>query len=359
MSRMNDSFIRSMMVTPSNGKSPHKSNSHQHSLGSSKVDHSSPKVGQSSNRHRTETRHHATESNRDKTPSNFQNISFARQKTSTVKPGETSKQSIKSAEACEKLNHKHAKKGSKAAQSSQMASSSHINLSPMSSSKSLHGKKPTRQRDGSPKTGSKHSNESSRTLTGTPVKNKLIERTNSSNVLNAAQAKMRKVASTVTVFSPRKTRSKTSKADVAKPKIPQLDGAHDAVKSKKKTTKSRGKDEDEDSEYDSPPKHSRKQVATQKVDPKASAKIDRRVFSSDDEKAATATDADTNTDRMNFWIEAYAEKEKKWVSIDPVKKKVDCVEHIRVSKRIFDELMYITYNYCDFTIFTCKMKFEF
>lgn len=50
-----------------------------------------------------------------------------------------------------------------------------------------------------------------------------------------------------------------------------------------------------------------------------------RVISSD-----KGSDADLNTEHMDFWVECYAEKEKKWIVIDPVEMKVNCEDHIRV-----------------------------
>lgn len=114
-------------------------------------------------------------------------------------------------------------------------------------------------------------------------------------------------------------------------KLPQLDGADDVAKSKKIKRKP-AKQEDSGSDSDfapSPPKKVSK-IPPKKPQPKVLGKlkkIDRRVLSTDEENDEEVS----NTDRMDFWIEAYAEKEKKWIVIDPVKNKVDAVDHIRVS----------------------------
>lgn len=190
-------------------------------------------------------------------------------------------------------------------------------------------------------------------IIGTPTKHKLVERTNSVDVSSVAALKNKQVkkVSTVTAnaYSPRKTRSKATRngdaIDVPKVKtklkLPQLDGADDVplkrrtkAKVKSRSKKSDGSDSDDSDFAPAPPKKIKTPVANKKPTPKrpvnkalARAKqIDRRVFSTDEE-----LEEDTNPTRMNFWIEAYAEKEKKWVVIDPVKKKVDCVDHVRVS----------------------------
>lgn len=193
----------------------------------------------------------------------------------------------------------------------------------------------------------------SQVIIGTPTKHKLVERTNNSPVVksNAAavkdkQTKKAIAVTTMTTYSPRKTRSKStrnaeasdvSKANKTKLKMPQLDGADDVPLGKRAKTKAKAKSrpkQSDDSNSDSdfaptPPKRVRAKIATQKPVNKSlvrAKQIDRRVFSTDEE-----IEDDSTANRMNFWVEAYAEKEKKWVVIDPVKKKVDCVDHVRVS----------------------------
>lgn len=237
--------------------------------------------------------------------------------------------------------------------------------------------------DSPKKNSTKQSSDSSQTHTKTPIKHKLVDRTNDNDVAKA--------------FSPRKTRSKVSKIpddandasqkakqpnklnietlnkNVAallpdakrakavgktaddppatsatrnrrgtaktKLKLPQLDGAHD-IDEKKGKAKAKAKprpkpkqdDSNSDSDFESvPQKIVRPKVAavkvTKKTVPVKTKKLDNRVFSTDDEN-----DTDTNTIKMNFWVEAYAEKEKKWIAIDPVKKKVDCIDYVRVSE---------------------------
>uniref|UniRef100_A0A336KYQ5 CSON000703 protein n=1 Tax=Culicoides sonorensis TaxID=179676 RepID=A0A336KYQ5_CULSO len=55
-------------------------------------------------------------------------------------------------------------------------------------------------------------------------------------------------------------------------------------------------------------------------------KIDRRVLSTDDETGGISKVDKKN--RVNLWIEVYAEKEKRWITIDLFKGKVDCVDDI-------------------------------
>lgn len=189
-------------------------------------------------------------------------------------------------------------------------------------------------------------------LVGTPTKRRLVKRTNSTDVSSNTAANLKDkqtkknivTAATTTTHSPRKTRSKTVRNGEAtsnaktKLKLPQLDGADDILKKTKTTVKAKAKsrpkhDDSSNSDSDfapSPPKRVRTKITPQKPVNKALARakqIDRRVFSTDEE-----IEEDSSGTRMNFWIEAYAEKEKKWIVIDPVKKKVDCVDHVRVSE---------------------------
>lgn len=142
------------------------------------------------------------------------------------------------------------------------------------------------------------------------------------------------------MFSPRKTRRQAAKLNL---KLPQLDGAGDIPKKGTKRTNVKNQkpvDESDESSDDSdfepsPPKRVRSKLPTKKVvkrrksvnnNPNTSRKLDRRVFSDEDDPEQDVP----NTERMDFWVEAYAEKEKKWIVIDPVKKKVDCIDHVRV-----------------------------
>lgn len=188
-------------------------------------------------------------------------------------------------------------------------------------------------------------------------------------------------ASTVTpqTFSPRKTRSRVqrdanpattsgqvsgelhSKSD-KKPgrtksrmclKVPQMDGASDKLpsksgvnskKAKEAARRSRKKDTDSDSDSDfapSPPKRAGSKatssthfVQTKKPKPKALEavkRIDLRVLSADeDDSDGRKTSKTTKLTILDTWVEAYNEKDKKWIVIDPVKNKVDAVDHIRV-----------------------------
>lgn len=54
-------------------------------------------------------------------------------------------------------------------------------------------------------------------------------------------------------------------------------------------------------------------------------KIDRRVLSSDED---TPSKAPNKKKHVNVWVEVYAEKEKRWITIDLFKGMVDCVDQI-------------------------------
>lgn len=143
------------------------------------------------------------------------------------------------------------------------------------------------------------------------------------------------------MFSPRKTRRQAAKLNL---KLPQLDGAGDIPKKGTKRTNAKTQkkvDESDESSDDSdfepsPPKRIRPKLPTKRVEKRrksatkaeTSIKLDRRVFSDEDDPEQEVP----NTERMDFWVEAYAEKEKKWIVIDPIKKKVDCIDHVRVSE---------------------------
>lgn len=232
-------------------------------------------------------------------------------------------------------------------------SNSHNHNSPKSSfdtknvikSKVIDNAAPSTSHEKSKKKSTTQTSASNQVLTGTPVKSRLAERTNSVDVpVNRLKNKVA-TEKVQTTFSPRKTRSKAAKncdttATIAskvksKLKLPQLDGAHELLKKDKKRTKTKARPEQDDgsnSDSDfapSPPKRIRTKLPAQKPMNKLLNKtkqIDRRVFSTDDE-----VEEESNTVHMNFWVEAYAEKEKKWITIDPVEKKVDCVDYVKVS----------------------------
>lgn len=219
----------------------------------------------------------------------------------------------------------------------------------------LNGQKPKSKEIGiaaSPKENSKKATTtksivSNQVMVGTPTKHKLIERTNSIDVPQKRSNKTvaKESVATANTLSPRKTRSKASKIVEAtaaikaktKLKLPQLDGAHDDDKKSKQRTRAKSRpkpdhetNSDSDFEPSQPKRIYKPKITPSKPVNKAldkTKRIDRRVLSTDVE-----FEEDTNTVRMNFWIEAYAETEKKWITIDPVKKKVDCVDYVRVSK---------------------------
>lgn len=124
-------------------------------------------------------------------------------------------------------------------------------------------------------------------------------------------------------------------------KLPQMDGASDKLPSKKKkTTETANKTDNSDSDFaPSPPKRVRPKMTSThfaQTKPKSKAletvkRIDLRVLSTDDDdEDETRTVRATKITAMDTWVEAYNEKDKKWIVIDPVKNKVDAVDHIRV-----------------------------
>lgn len=151
----------------------------------------------------------------------------------------------------------------------------------------------------------------------------------------------------------------------AKLKLPQLDGANDINDKKSKAkikAKSRPKpkgDSNSDSDFEPvPQKRVRPKVTPPKLVNKHLArakKIDNRVFSTDEENDADA-DADANTIKMNFWVEAYAEKEKRWITIDPVKKKVDSVDYVRVSHFVLEIQCHNGKHFIEILLFYRNMR---
>lgn len=192
-------------------------------------------------------------------------------------------------------------------------------------------------------------------------------------------------AVTSQTFSPRKTRSRLrgqantattsvpvseehhSKSDKSRAKsrmclkVPQMDGASDklpsknAVNSKKgkeAAKKPRKKDTDSDSDSDfapSPPKRAFSKMISPKMGgqtkkPKHKAletvkHIDLRVLSTDEEDDGDGkASKPTKMTILDTWVEVYNEKDKKWIVIDPVKNKVDAVDHIRVRESFNNSL---------------------
>lgn len=126
-------------------------------------------------------------------------------------------------------------------------------------------------------------------------------------------------------------------------KLPQMDGSNDVIRRKPRATaveqsdESSGESSSGSDFQPASPKRYRSKVNLDRSKSKSRSmvnksltnkkkSVDRRIFSSDDEAAPA-----NNTNRMDFWIESYAEKEKKWIVIDPVKKQVDCVDFVRVN----------------------------
>lgn len=213
------------------------------------------------------------------------------------------------------------------------------------SSTSSRGKQPSASTSKmSSSKNDKPSTSKSKTNGETSTKTKIENSSNESTVANKpsiAPRKPRQSAANVPMFSPRKTRRQVAKLNL---KLPQLDGAGDIPKKGTKRTNAKDqkkvKDESDassdDSDFEpSPPKRVRPKLPTKQVKKRrqsatkanTSKQLDRRVLSDEDDPEQEVP----NTERMDFWIEAYAEKEKKWIVIDPVKKKVDSIDHVRVS----------------------------
>lgn len=57
-------------------------------------------------------------------------------------------------------------------------------------------------------------------------------------------------------------------------------------------------------------------------------KIDSRVLSTDDDDERVVV---SNKKKTDYWIEVFCEEDEKWITIDAIKGKVDCVDDIRVS----------------------------
>lgn len=225
------------------------------------------------------------------------------------------------------------------------SSSSHTK-EPYTNSTSLRGKQPSAStsksssaKNDKPSTGTNIS----KTNGETSSKTKIEKSSNESSVPSKSSIASRvpkQLGPNVPMFSPRKTRRQAAKLNL---KLPQLDGAGDIPKKGTKRTNAKNQkkvDESDESSNDtdfepSPPKRIRSKLPTKKVDNRqksnttanTSRKLDRRVFSDEDDPEQDVP----NTERMDFWVEAYAEKEKKWIVIDPVKKKIDCIDHVRVS----------------------------
>lgn len=217
-----------------------------------------------------------------------------------------------------------------------------------SKSKEIDNAAPTKDSKSKKSTKQSSEQELNHVLQGTPIKNRLVEKTNANGTASNAEVKpkpetiVKMSTSVATAFSPIKTRSRANKTAItadaqlkakSKLKLPQFDGANDIPKETKKTrAKPRAKQKDisSDDDFDPVPvKKIRAKITPQKIENKnlsRAKQIDRRVLSTDEE-----FEEEPNTNRMNFWVEAYAEKEKKWIVIDPVKKKVDSIDHVRVS----------------------------
>lgn len=215
-----------------------------------------------------------------------------------------------------------------------------------------------------------------------------VRNTGSYKTSDAAKADTSAVSAakqTNTVFSPRKTRSRTvlqtqeasgqasirtassssssrTKRNPPKSIIPQLDGATDVNKKSSSSTSTRNatrrRRHNSDSDFEPSEKKNKRTPEVQKPKNKAKSslldrikRIDRRVLSTDDE-GNEVLDNSVRTEATNYWPELYCEKEQKWIAVDLLKAKVDAVQSIMVSinmesfNYLFFPLCYS--NYSDF-----------
>lgn len=82
------------------------------------------------------------------------------------------------------------------------------------------------------------------------------------------------------------------------------------------------------SDDDFQPSRSKKSAVNAKI--AAVKRIDKRVLSTDDDERDTNVVV-SNKKKSDYWIEVFCEEDEKWVTIDAIKGKVDCVDDIRVS----------------------------
>lgn len=198
----------------------------------------------------------------------------------------------------------------------------------------------------STKTGAKRRDKASDTANAMKMPRKLPDATDSPVLLSRHRnIQVTKAAEAEKIFSPLKTRS-ARRAAAAMPKLPQMDGNDDLIKTRPKRS-SRLKADREDSDSDFGPQPAKikapkpkKPVKSPHFDsngkPKSKVldkvkKIDLRVFSTDDEGDADVAANINKETTIDVWVEAFNEKEKKWVIIDPVKNKIDATDHVRVS----------------------------
>lgn len=72
----------------------------------------------------------------------------------------------------------------------------------------------------------------------------------------------------------------------------------------------------------------KKNTTKKKSKPSTSAPIDRRVLSSDSEHEAEPASPSKQSKGIDIWVEVYSEKDERWIAIDVMRGKVDCVKEI-------------------------------
>lgn len=135
------------------------------------------------------------------------------------------------------------------------------------------------------------------------------------------------------------------------PHLPQLDGSDDLPRPVRKrpnlallktNTTSANSEDSADSDYISPTprKKPTPNVAANKLPKKAAHKVLEQVKSDDKrDRRLLSTDVDEedeakpkrNDKAVDIWVEVYSEAEEQWMAVDLFKKKVHCIDAIRVS----------------------------
>lgn len=186
-----------------------------------------------------------------------------------------------------------------------------------------------------------------------------------SQVISPRKTRSQRSASSVTADNKEKKelvgKSSRAKRDLSL-KVPQMDGASDKLPSKRSAESKKAKEaskssqkkgNDSDSDFAPiPPKRVRSKplssshfAQTERPKSKVLAslkRIDLKVLSDDDVHDEIGTQRLSKITLMDTWVEVYNEKDKKWIVIDPVKNKVDAVDHIRV--RIFQIFLHCSLN---------------
>jgi xeroderma pigmentosum group C-complementing protein len=132
-------------------------------------------------------------------------------------------------------------------------------------------------------------------------------------------------------------RVSTSKDETEAKKVKFAAGKKRPAEDDGKVAKKKAKKEsfDEDSDSDSSAKYFKKPepkpLKEKSANLSTSAAIDRRVLSSDSDDAAPAQSTSSPIKKskgIDIWVEVYSEKDERWIAIDVMRNKVDCVKEI-------------------------------